>query len=73
VQTSATPTRPGETRVLNLDPKDYKEVVPGKVYMRHWFGTDASVAMFRIVTWRGEKAMPCALHCTAMVPSLVCS
>ena len=63
MQTSATPTRPGETRVLNLDPGNYKEVVPGKVYMRHWFGTDASVAMFRILPATGtDDAVRPPLH-----------
>jgi quercetin dioxygenase-like cupin family protein len=52
---------PGEVRVLNLDPKNYKEVVPGKVYMRHWFGTNTSVAMFRVLPGEGE-APRAALH-----------
>ena len=52
---------PGEVRVLNLDPKNFKEVVPGKVYMRHWFGTNSSVAMFRVLPGEGE-APRAALH-----------
>ena len=52
---------PGEVRVLNLDPKGYKEIVPGKVYMRHWFGTNVSVAMFRVLPGEGE-APRAALH-----------
>ena len=54
---------PGEVRVLNLDPKEFKEVVPGKVYMRHWFGTNFSVAISRKLPAKGgQSILPHALH-----------
>lgn len=53
--------RPGEVRVLELDPQDLSEVVPDTVYMRHWFGTGVSVALFRVEPGQGQAAQP-ALH-----------
>ena len=38
---------PGQLRLLDLDRGQLKEVVPGAVYMRHWFGSDQSTALFR--------------------------
>lgn len=38
---------PGQLRLLDLDWAQLREVVPGAVYMRHWFGTDQSTALFR--------------------------
>ncbi|MFP5464088.1 MAG: hypothetical protein ACLGHR_04885 [Gammaproteobacteria bacterium] len=38
---------PGQLRLLALDWAQLREVVPGAVYMRHWFGTDQSTALFR--------------------------
>lgn len=38
---------PGELRLLNLDSAALREVVPGAVYMRHWFGSAQSTALFR--------------------------
>jgi quercetin dioxygenase-like cupin family protein len=37
----------GELRLLELDRATLREVVPGAVYMRHWFGSDQSTALFR--------------------------
>lgn len=39
--------QPGRLRLLDLDPAQLKEVVPGAVYMRHWFGSNQSTALFR--------------------------
>lgn len=39
--------RPGALRLLELDRVSLKEIVPGAVYMRHWFGSDQSTALFR--------------------------
>ncbi len=36
-----------ELRLLELDRVQLREVVPGSVYMRHWFGSDQSTALFR--------------------------
>lgn len=52
---------PNEVRVLPMDTQDLKEVVPGTVYMRHWFGTDTSVALFRVEPGNPDAARP-ALH-----------
>lgn len=38
---------PGQLRLLDLDRAELKEVVPGAVYMRHWFGSAQSTALFR--------------------------
>lgn len=38
---------PGQLRLLELDRAQLREVVPGAVYMRHWFGSDQSTALFR--------------------------
>ena len=38
---------PGELRLLELDRAKLREVVPGAVYMRHWFGSEQSTAVFR--------------------------
>lgn len=38
---------PGQLRLLDLDRAELKEIVPGAVYMRHWFGTTQSTALFR--------------------------
>lgn len=37
---------PGQARLLDLDLATLREVVPGAVYMRHWFGTAQSTALF---------------------------
>lgn len=50
---------PNEVRVLPMDTQNLKEVVPGAIYMRHWFGTNASVALFRV---EPEKAPRPAMH-----------
>lgn len=39
--------QPGQLRLLELDRAQMKEVVPGAVYMRHWFGSNQSTALFR--------------------------
>lgn len=38
---------PGELRLLDIEHAELREVVPGKVYMQHWFGSDQSTALFR--------------------------
>jgi len=38
---------PGQLRLLDLDWAQLREVVSGAVYMRHWFGSDQSTALFR--------------------------
>ncbi len=38
---------PGQLRLLELDSAPLREVVPGAVYMRHWFGSAQSTALFR--------------------------
>jgi quercetin dioxygenase-like cupin family protein len=38
---------PGQLRLLELDSVPLREVVPGAVYMRHWFGSGQSTALFR--------------------------
>lgn len=54
-------THPGEVRVLDMDLQNLKEVVPKTVYMRHWFGTATSVALFRIEPGNADAARP-AMH-----------
>ena len=39
--------QPGRLRLLALDPTQLREVVPGAVYMGHWFGSHQSTALFR--------------------------
>ena len=39
--------QPGQLRLLDLDPTQLREVVPGAVYMGHWFGSHQSTALFR--------------------------
>lgn len=39
--------QPGRLRLLSLDPTQLREVVPGAVYMGHWFGSHQSTALFR--------------------------
>ena len=39
--------QPGQLRLLALDPTQLREVVPGSVYMGHWFGSYQSTALFR--------------------------
>lgn len=39
--------QPGQLRLLDLDRAQLREVVPGAVYMRHWFGSHQSTALFR--------------------------
>lgn len=39
--------QPGRLRVLSLDPTQLRAVVPGAVYMGHWFGSHQSTALFR--------------------------
>lgn len=38
---------PGEVRVIDVERAPLREVVPNAVYMRHWFGTHQSTAVFR--------------------------
>lgn len=38
---------PGEVRVIDVERASLREVVPAAVYMRHWFGTHQSTAVFR--------------------------
>jgi quercetin dioxygenase-like cupin family protein len=52
---------PGEVRVLPMGTHGLQEVVPGTVYMRHWFGTGTSVALFRIAPGNPDAARP-AMH-----------
>ncbi|MGK2941752.1 MAG: cupin domain-containing protein [Immundisolibacter sp.] len=54
-------THPGEVRVLDMDTQALTEVVPDTVYMRHWFGTNLSVALFRIEPGNPDAARP-AMH-----------
>ena len=54
---------PGEVRILKLDNSNLKEIIPDALYMKHWFGTDVSVAYFRFLEGKGsdKESMP-ALH-----------
>ena len=52
---------PGEVRVLPMDTQALKEIVPDAIYMRHWFGTNASVALFRVEPASGKAPRP-AMH-----------
>lgn len=54
---------PGEVRVLKIDNSDLKEVIPETLFMKHWFGTNMSVAYFRFLEGKGddEGSQP-ALH-----------
>jgi quercetin dioxygenase-like cupin family protein len=38
---------PGELRMIDVERAPLREVVPDAVYMRHWFGTHQSTAVFR--------------------------
>lgn len=54
---------PGEVRILKLDDSDLTEIIPNTLFMKHWFGTNASVAYFQFPAGKGggDDAMP-ALH-----------
>ena len=54
---------PGEVRILKLDDSNLREVIPGTLFMKHWFGTNASIAYFRFPAGKGgeDNAAP-ALH-----------
>ena len=54
---------PGEVRVLKIDNSALKEIIPGSLFMKHWFGTNMSVAYFRFLEGKGndESSKP-ALH-----------
>ncbi len=47
---------PGELRVLEVARARLKEIVPGAVYMRHWFGTHQSTALFEFRASAGSDA-----------------
>lgn len=50
--------QPGQLRLLELDQAQLKEVVPGAVYMRHWFGSNQSTALFRFPPAAASAAPP---------------
>lgn len=50
----------GELRLLDLEHADLREVVPGSVYMRHWFGSGQSTALFHFPA-RASSAPPVPL------------
>jgi len=54
---------PGEVRILKIDNSDLKEIIPATLFMKHWFGTDVSVAYFRFMEGQGtnKESMP-AMH-----------
>lgn len=54
---------PGEVRILKIDDSDLQEIIPETLYMKHWFGTDVSVAYFRFMEGKGtsKESMP-AMH-----------
>jgi quercetin dioxygenase-like cupin family protein len=54
---------PGEVRILKLDDSNMKEIIPEILRMKHWFGTNVSVAYFDIRegTGNSEAAAP-AMH-----------
>ena len=49
---------PGELRLLDLEHAELREVVPGAVYMRHWFGSAESTALFRFPAAAASAAPP---------------
>jgi quercetin dioxygenase-like cupin family protein len=49
---------PGQVRLLDLDRATLREVVPGAVYMRHWFGTAQSTALFHFPAAPAAAAAP---------------
>ncbi len=54
---------PGEVRILKLDNSDLKEIIPDTLFMKHWFGTDVSVAYFRFMEGKGtDKGSMPAMH-----------
>ena len=50
--------QPGQLRLLEFDQTQLKEVVPGAVYMRHWFGSNQSTALFRFPPAADSAAPP---------------
>ncbi|WP_372718722.1 hypothetical protein [Immundisolibacter sp.] len=52
---------PGELRVVDVTRAGLKEIVPGAVYMRHWFGTHQSTALFEFPASAGSDT-GLALH-----------
>ena len=46
---------PGEVRVLKVDNTNLKAVIPDSLFMKHWFGTNMSVAYFRFLEGQGNK------------------
>ena len=48
-------------RVFKVDDQNLKEVVPGALYMKHMFGSDMSVALFKFMKGAGSEA-PADVH-----------
>jgi quercetin dioxygenase-like cupin family protein len=45
-----------EPRVISLKDDDFeREIVPGVAYMKHMFGNELSIALFKIVKGQGTK------------------
>ncbi|MBL4621110.1 MAG: cupin domain-containing protein [Immundisolibacteraceae bacterium] len=63
VKTADPRLHPGEVRILKLDDSNLKEIIPDTLFMKHWFGTNASIAYFKFPAGKGggDNAMP-ALH-----------
>ena len=50
-----------EPRIFKVNDENLKEVVPGALYMKHAYGDDMSVAMFKFLKGKGSDA-PAETH-----------
>lgn len=62
VQTREPRLHPNEVRILSPQDVKFKEIIPQKLYMRHWFGTNVSIAIFRLPQKEGEASTKPDLH-----------
>lgn len=53
---------PNEVRILTPRPEEMREIIPRRLYMRHWFGTKVSVAAFRLLSEEGQQPITPAFH-----------
>lgn len=53
---------PGKPRLFRVDDEGLREVVPGALYMKHIYGADMSVALFKFMKGKGS-ATPADVHC----------
>jgi len=50
-----------EPRVFKVNDENLKEVIPGALFMKHMFGADMSIALFKFAQGKGSEA-PVEVH-----------